>query len=517
MTHSESISGNAEREEPFHRLHPLTLVLRAVVAIPALVLLLVPVFRSGDSSALLNLVLAIIYSAVLIPWLVLHYMRFRYRLTPNELIIHSGVLTRRRRNIPVDRIQTVEIERQLLQRLTGTARVRIHTAGSKEAEGALDVVSLSEARRIRETVRAYKGQSPIKERQIEPEAPTVFAMDTGRVLQSGVYRFSLLHIAIIFSFLQYLEPDPAVLASWFRRGWLGEVTRIASESPAAAAVLAIFLAVLLGWLLGIAVNFNRFYRYSLTIDKDRLYRRHGLLSVREGTIPLRRVQALILRTNPLMRHFGWYALDVQTMGTDVREQGHSIAIPFGRLDQVLGVADRIREGMPDARSHSWAYPPRLESVSRLSIRRALIRYSIGLAAIAGLVVLLSDLNGWMLLLLWPLTGVMAFVRWRCMGFDLHDHHLVVRRGVFRQHTWIIPTGRLQVLHTRSSFFQRRLGLSTVYVDTAGASPVHGSDIIDLDIDAAGQLAADVYREFSSITPRRRVPNDFGLRTARGTA
>ena len=174
--------------ETEHRLHPMTLALRAVVAVPALVFLLIPVFRSGDSSALFNLVLSFLYAIVLIPWMVLHYVRFRYRITRNEVIIHSGVLTRRRRNIPVDRVQNIEIEQRLLQRLTGTARVRIHTAGSQEAEGALDVVSLREAHRIRETVRAYqreldRGPAPEAAEPV-PATSRLYSMDARRVLTS---------------------------------------------------------------------------------------------------------------------------------------------------------------------------------------------------------------------------------------------------------------------------------------------------------------------------------------------
>jgi putative membrane protein len=261
------------------------------------------------------------------------------------------------------------------------------------------------------------------------------------------------------------------------------------------------VAVLVGWVSGIAVNFNRFYRFVLTLEKDRLHRKHGLLSVREGTIPLRRVQALILRTNPLMRRFGWYALDVQTMGADVREQGHSVAIPFGRLGEIQGVIARIREGMPDARTEPWAFPQSLQSVSRLTIRRALVRYTLGLAAATGLAVVLTDSSAWLLLALWPLALGAAVLRWRCMGYDLHDRHLVVRRGVMQQYTWIIPVGRLQVLQTRSSLFQRHLDLRTVYADTAGASPVRGADIIDLERGTADQLADEIYGQFSVLTPR----------------
>lgn len=489
-----------------HRLHPMTLVLRAAVSIPALVFLLWPVFTSPDSTAVFNLVLSVLYAVVVLPWVVLHYLRFRYRLTPREIVIHSGVLTRRRRVIPVDRIQTVDIEQQVLHRLTGTARVRIHTAGSQQAEGALDVVSLEEAQRIRAAVRSIQRAEPAAEapggdggsdgsRPASGRGSVLYAMSPGRVVLSGMFRFSLLYIAIIFTFLQYIEPDPEVIALWLRQGRMAALFSAAMESPWIAAAVAVALAMFIGWLSGIVVNLNRYYGFRISMEEGRLHRRHGLLAVREGTIPLRRIQSLILTTNPLMRRFGWYGLEVQTMGIDVREQGHSVAVPFARREEVLDIASRIRAAMPEAAPEPWILPDGLRPVSRRTIRRALTRYLVALLVAAGLIEGLTDGSGWWMLALVPMAAAAAWLRWTCMGYAVEVDHLVVRRGVLRQRTWIIPLGRLQVVHVRASVFQRRLHLRTVYVDTAGASPVRSADVIDLDADDAEALVREVYGRF----------------------
>ena len=116
----------------------MTLLQRMVVSLPALGFILLPVFTSGDSTAWFNLVLAGVYAMFIIPWIALYYMRFRYWITPTELVIHSGVITRRKRNIPIERIQNIEIEQSPLPRLLGTAKVAVYTAGSAKAEGVLE-------------------------------------------------------------------------------------------------------------------------------------------------------------------------------------------------------------------------------------------------------------------------------------------------------------------------------------------------------------------------------------------
>ncbi|PIQ63944.1 MAG: hypothetical protein COV99_00120, partial [Bacteroidetes bacterium CG12_big_fil_rev_8_21_14_0_65_60_17] len=111
------------------RLHPLTLILRAAGSIPALIFILLPVFtgRSADASIWVNIVLAVIYGIFFLPWVVVYFVRFQYWITERELIIHSGVFTRRRRNIPVERIQNIDIEQRFLPRMLGAAKVLVYT------------------------------------------------------------------------------------------------------------------------------------------------------------------------------------------------------------------------------------------------------------------------------------------------------------------------------------------------------------------------------------------------------
>ena len=251
------------------RLHPLTMVQRVIVSLPALVFIMLPVLRGGgDSTAWFNLIFAAMYLVFIVPWIALHYLRFRYWITPKELVIHSGVLTRRRRNIPVERIQNIEIEQAPLQRMLGTAKVVVYTAGSARAEGVLEYVSHFEALEIRTVVRdlqqqlqhvdahdaqvdlesasgATSGAASISVEDMQHAGNLLIAMDSKRVFLAGAFRFSLVYLAVIFSFLQYIEPDPTLLLSWLMRGPLEPLEARIEASPVIAAVFGAIGAILL--------------------------------------------------------------------------------------------------------------------------------------------------------------------------------------------------------------------------------------------------------------------------------
>ncbi|CAN5550038.1 PH domain-containing protein [soil metagenome] len=498
------------------RLHALTLVLRGVGIVPGLVLLALPLIRGVDETPALFMALAyfaILWVVVGLPFAIAHFVRFRYWITPREIVIQSGVLNRQNRSIPIERIQNVEIRQSLLPRMFGLARVQIETAGSQAAEGLLEFVSLKEANAIRTVVREHQRRAPA----LVESAPTAASggdvadialegvgrpdvdpsrllveLPFHRVLLSGAYRFSLLYILLIFSGIQYLNVEPEEIIGWFTGGLFEPLTAAIAASPWVAVLTGIALAVLFSWLAGILVNLNRFHRFVLSREGDKLHRRHGLLTVMEGTIPLRKVQAAVFRANALMRRGGWQMLKLQTMGMDADQHGNQVAVPFARQSEILSVTPEI---LP------FEMPAAFLPVSKVQIRRLSIRYTAYLAVLVAAAWWFITPDALWALAGWPLLPLIAYVQYRNHGYAFNGRHLFVRHGVLIHHVWVLPVEKLQALFANATFFQRRLRLSNILVDTAGATAYPAPIIRDLaegdattlldQLHAAAQLRAGV--------------------------
>ena len=94
-------------------------------------------------------VLALAYQMV-------YYRRFEYELTDDSLDIASGVVSRRNREIPVDRVQNVDISRNVVQRVLGLAQINLETAGGSSTEASLKCVSEAEATRLQTEIGRLK-------------------------------------------------------------------------------------------------------------------------------------------------------------------------------------------------------------------------------------------------------------------------------------------------------------------------------------------------------------------------
>ena len=493
-----------------HRLHPITLVQRVILSLPGLVILLLTTWQSPDEGNLASLVVTILYAVVALPIIYLRYARFRYWITDTELVIHSGVLTRQHRNIPLDKIQNVEIVQRLLPRLTGTAQVQVVTAGSSAAEGVLQFVSLEEANRIREIVRSYNrlenrangpadanpesanqgGELPeLRSRLASAPRLSLYAMSIGRVLLSGVFRFSLLYIALIFSALQFFQPDPDKLADWIMRSRFEPVLEAMRASPFTSAVLAIIGAAALSWLSGIIVNLNKFFAFKLWKEGSKIGRRSGLLTVTEGSIPLKKIQALVVRTNPVMSAAGWSSLHVQTMGLDDNDSGHRVVVPFART----GETDEIAHSILD-----FDAIPAFIHVSQKRIMRLFVRYTLLLLALIATIRIWYPSIVWAVFVVPALFGT-AYLQWKHHLYAVTDQMLAVKRGVINRRTWMLPLAKAQVFYATESFFQRRRGLRSVYVDSAGASSISRPVVIDVDREVANSLTNALYSRFKLAT------------------
>ncbi|PSQ94577.1 MAG: hypothetical protein BRD53_05745 [Bacteroidetes bacterium SW_7_64_58] len=484
------------------RLHPLTLLLRVGASLPALLVILLPILRNpGSTENLTSLVLGVLYGLFALPAILLQYWRFSYRITPKQIVIQSGVLNRKNRSIPIERVQNTQIERNLVARMLGLAKVKIETAGSSGTEGSLEYVHLDEAQKIRQVVRSFQRESADAEADAtdedEADVETLLDMSLRRVLLSGAFRFSLLYLAVIFSVLELFNPE-TLIQRFIRADRLDWLTEVMFSHPALAIFASVLVAVILGWISGIAVHLARYYDFQLWLDGDKLRKRHGLFTVTEGTIPLDKVQTLILRTNPLMRAFGWYELKVQTIGINVEEQGHRVIAPFAGGDRLLELARRVR---------TFELPESFTSVSPLTIRRRFFRYTAVLTAL-----LLPTVYFWPVG--WPYLGGVALpwwgfglvpliLGWALLQYRNHEYAasedgFYIRRGVVSHYLWIVPIEKFHVFHATASIFQRRLGLKTLFVDTAGAATFAYPEVIDVPADEADAQFNTLYQRFKAL-------------------
>ena len=125
-----------EGEHLVLRLHPHWKTLIGPVSVAVLVvaaaLIAEVVILSNSAAAVERLVVAAVAILAVMLWLIVPVVRWRtttYELTTRRLRVRSGIVTRHGRDIPLARINDVSFEKGLLDRLLGSGRLVVESAG----------------------------------------------------------------------------------------------------------------------------------------------------------------------------------------------------------------------------------------------------------------------------------------------------------------------------------------------------------------------------------------------------
>ena len=496
-------------------LSPLSIPYRAARRGASVAFTLLFLAASGSSALggavgqLVGVALAGLSVVAFVGYEVVYWRRYEYDLTADTFDIRSGVFRRRNREIPVGRVQNVDISRNVVQRLLGIAAVDLETAGGGATEAAVRYVSFNEAKRLQRTLAARKrGQAPRADETEAPESEALFVLEPRELALVGLLSFDLrtpgVVVFVVYGLLTAGGPSlPFDLPSD------GLALAVASGA-------LVVLLVLGSWLAGAAAAVLNYYGFRLTRVDDELQYERGLLRRYDGSIPLDKVQTLTVVDDPLKRRFGYATLYVETAGyapgaSD--ERGSQAAVPIASRDRVLDLVADL-EGVQVG---SLDRPPKRVR------RRYVARYLLAVGALTGLLAGVAQVVdtgvAWFLpLVLVPVVPVAAHLKWRHRGYALGADHFLSRNGVLRRQTKVVPYYRVQTVIDSRTLFQRRWSLGTVTADTAGSLSLVGADAAAVDVDDAtaddlrGRLVDRLYRSLDErhrdrqIAPPGRLPD-----------
>lgn len=473
------------------RQHPASLIMRWIRSLPQLAgggaAYLVAMDGGGRIFAIATVLLTAGLAVAFIGW-----WRFIYGVGDAEIVIESGLLHRKRRVIPFDRVQDISIERPPLARLFSAARVKIETGGSGSDEGSFDLIALEEAHALRDRVKNRRSDAP------EAAEPLLFRLDLGRLLFSGLFNFSLLFLAILAAIFQNLLEfglvDPDELVTRERADAAFRMVDLRLSLMIAVALL------LLGLVSGVLRTLARDFGFTLTRTETGFRRRRGLFTLSEIVVPVHRIETAVISAGPVTGLLGWYSLSFQTLGADRKERGLQVVVPFARLSEMA----------PILASAGYPAPPPPEAFRR-SPRRALWRRAgqfLLAAMVAALFVQVAGLGAGLAVGTFLLFALLAWARWRRRGYVVQSDHLFVRAGSISPRLSIIPIRKTQAIELAVGPVQRRLRLASLLVDTAGAPLVAAPAIVDMDRADAERLGPDLldrFHEARALVRARRSP------------
>jgi putative membrane protein len=411
-------------------------------------------------------------AVVLLAWTTLEWLRSTYRVEGGALRLEEGVLARKLRVIPFDRIQQVDLVRKPLHRLLGVATLRVDTAGGGgAAELDLEVVRLREAQALRSRLlraragAAAGGEEAAAAAEAAPPERALLRLSVGEVMLAGITGTRAAAVLVVLGPLSQLADWFPSLSDWLLRRFNPE--SVAPTTP--AAVLAVAVLAVAVWLgLAAASSVVTDFGFTLATAAGDLVVRRGLLERREAVMPTARLQVVRVDESLLRRALGLASIRIQSAGRSggSDETASRLTIPIlprSAVNRVLGELLPGAAPLPALRT-----PP--PAARRRAMRRGVVMSAPLVLAVAAVLWALSRPAAPAALLLVPLAVLGGLAAYRSLGHARRDGFLYARQGAAIRVTAVVPVAKAQSGSVRSSVFQRRAGLATLHVDVAGGGP-----------------------------------------------
>ncbi len=460
------------------RLHLLAVVVVARRFVGASLLPALALFLSAGTRVVLPAVLLALL--VGLPLGFLSWWRFRYRVGGGRLELHSGVLSRSVRTIPVERVRGIHVTEPFLHRLLGLVRVDVEAAagGEQSAELSLPAVSRAQADELREALLAAGPRVAAVE-----ELP-LYRATPGRLAIAGVTSWSYLFApaAIVGVALNLADDLPG--------GFVERAAEAAADRfPTDAVGLALVGVAAVALVLASAATGSLLVDWSFTLrdEGERLTTDRGLLTRRVVHLDRERIRGADVRDTPLRRPFGLASVTAIAAGIGGREGGTTLAPILGN-EEISAFLRAVDPHAPGIDAPLTAHPPAARS---RRLVRAVTLPLVLLAILAALgVVWAAAVAAAALVLGVPL----ALDRYRQLGHAFDGRRLALREGSIRRRWSELDPDAAVGFELRTSPGQRRAGLATLTVH--------------LGQGAGSRRALDIGEEQAAALLRRLRPQLF---------
>ncbi len=260
-----------------------------------------------------------------VEWLA--WRRASYALGTHAVHCRRGWLKRSCEDLPYARIQTVETERSLLDRLLGLGTVKVDTGADSTEALSLGRLRIAECHRIRVALLDLSARA--RDGSLSGHADT----DTDGVATSHNDR------ADNERHIYRIRPRDLVLARLLSGGSLAGALVALSGAAGACFTDGISLVAVVFGILGAAKDVGsslaRQWDTRLSVAPAGVRMRAGLTTTTTRTITPSRVHLIEIRQSLAMRLLGRYSLSVTYPGMDSEEGGLDIdLVPLGRREDV---------------------------------------------------------------------------------------------------------------------------------------------------------------------------------------
>jgi len=427
-------------------------------------------FDSLNKLVFFGIVAGVTIFIVIISYLQYHFFTFHIDNENQEFVIQKGIINKTRITIQLHKIQQVNINQSLIQRLVGVHKFEIDTAGSDKKEASISAISHTLATILKERLINHSQQESFEIGEtvlVDVVSTSFIKIGLISLVKIGFTSNYIKSLALIFVFFTTILDNLQQLNSHVIDE--DKVTDYLDTLP-----IITFFLVVVGFFVGLILVVNlirtilKYFDFTIQKNKHSILLSYGLLATKNKLLNPNKVQKIKITQN-----FFQKKLDVLTIGVNHASSDPEIAnakdpieVPgcsMGERDVILKL---LFSQLPQKGTQ---YVPNWRKLALntffILVLPVLIfigtNYILHFISWNDLIIYASIFTVFTILMLW-----FSFKNYR---FFVSEDFIIKQNGAWDIDTTIIEPCKIQAIETQQFFWQKATNIGSVNLSTAGGN------------------------------------------------
>lgn len=427
-------------------------------------------FDSLNKLVFFGIVAGVTIFIVIISYLQYHFFTFHIDNENQEFVIQKGIINKTRITIQLHKIQQVNINQSLIQRLVGVHKFEIDTAGSDKKEASISAISHTLATLLKERLINHSQQESFEIGEtvlVDVVSTSFIKIGLISLVKIGFTSNYIKSLALIFVFFTTILDNLQQLNSHVIDE--DKVTDYLDTLP-----IITFFLVVVGFFVGLILVVNlirtilKYFDFTIQKNKHSILLSYGLLATKNKLLNPNKVQKIKITQNFFQKKLDVLTIGVNQVSSDpeIANAKDPIEVPGcskGERDVILKL---LFSQLPQKGTQ---YVPNWRKLALntffILVLPVLIfigtNYILHFISWNDLIIYASIFTVFTILILW-----FSFKNYRIF---VSEDFIIKQNGAWDIDTTIIEPCKIQAIETQQFFWQKATNIGSVNLSTAGGN------------------------------------------------
>ena len=409
----------------------------------------------------------------------LKFLNFTFFLDneSEEFVITEGVLNKTRTSIQLNKIQQVNINQSLIQRLIGVYELSVDTAGSNTKEGTIKAIPHGLALELKARLLENEGRITVSDEHTAEAAQTTVRAPQPFI---SIGLLSLLKVGITSNYGRSLSLLLVFFFTIYENVTSFGNSAFEDESAAEKYIdsklnfdydvimQSILFLVLLLFFAVLVINVFRvvlkYFDYTITKQSGSMLLTYGLLNRKNTIIKPEKVQITTVTQNYLQRKMNILEINIrQAISGEDEKRDTAIEIPGCSAGEREAILQLLFGAIPQKGS---VMKPNFRKLGFALFLTIIVPLSVYTAAGYWIDTRVFDVV-YLVPVYIVLIGLIQFFAFKNYRLYVNDDYIIRQSGAWDISNAIVLPGKIQSLTTSQLFWHKRLDIGTLTIHTAG--------------------------------------------------